>query len=108
MNSMLPQPDPALPSMVRLPAYGNTVAAEDIRTCLVFAAEFEDETLIDASAVESIGQAVLQLLIAAKAGALSTGQTFRIVDPSEAFIKRVASCGLETAIGLRNSEDNSL
>ena len=85
---------------LRLPAHGGTVAAEELRTAMVLASDFGEVTEIDASAVESIGQAVLQLLIAAKAEAASLDRGFAICNPSRAFVDRVNACGLADAIGL--------
>ena len=85
---------------LRLPAHGSTVTAEDLRVRLVLAADFDGEMVIDAGEVESVGQAVLQLLVAAKAEADQTGQPFTIINPSPAFIERVVACRLAEAIGL--------
>ena len=67
---------------------------------LVLAADLDDAIEVDASEVESVGQAVLQLLVAANAEAASAGQAFRIVNPSPAFTDRVNRCHLAAAIGL--------
>jgi anti-anti-sigma regulatory factor len=85
---------------LRLPAHGTTVAADDLRVRLVLAADLDGETVIDASEVESVGQAVLQTLIAARNEALLMGQNFTITNPSPAFVDRVQRCGLDEAIGL--------
>ena len=70
MNSMLSQPSGVEEvGPIRLPVHNSTVAAEDLRVRLVIAADFESRVEVDASQVESIGQAVLQLLIATKAEA---------------------------------------
>ncbi|HEX8484327.1 STAS domain-containing protein [Sphingomonas sp.] len=85
---------------LQLPANCTTVKAEDFRVRLVLAADFQDATEIDASEVESIGQATLQLLVAAKIEAEANHQRFAIVNPSPAFVARVEGCRLAEAIGL--------
>lgn len=75
--------------------------AEDLRVRMVLASDIEGRIDVDASAVESVGQAVLQLLIAGNAEAARIGQSFTIVAPSAAFVSRVESCRLAEAIGLR-------
>lgn len=94
------QPDLAAAGPVRLPAHGTTVTAEDLRVRLVLAADFEGRIEIDASEVESVGQAVLQLLVAARGEAETAGQPFAIADPSRAFVERVTACRLADALGL--------
>lgn len=105
MNSALSQPDLAEERALRLPANGTTVAAEDLRVRLVLASDFDGEMMIDASEVESVGQAVLQLLIAARMEAERNGQPFSIVNPSPAFLQRVTSCRLADAIGVAAGKD---
>ena len=90
---------------IRLPVHGTTVTAEDLRVHLVLASDFDGEIHIDASEVESVGQAVLQLLVAARAEAERAGQTFRIDHPSQAFVDRVTACRLGDAIGISAEED---
>ncbi|ARS28972.1 STAS domain-containing protein [Sphingomonas sp. KC8] len=90
---------------LRLPVHGSTVTAEDLRVRLVLASDFDGEIAVDASEVESVGQAVLQLLVAAKAEADSAGQAFTIVSPSPAFVDRVTACRLGEAIGLIREEE---
>jgi anti-anti-sigma regulatory factor len=105
MDSLLQLPDAAADDRsLRLPAHGTTVTAEDLRVRLVLAADFDDTVEIDASEVESVGQAVLQLLVAARAEAAGTGHGFRIVNPSPAFIDRVSRCRLAEAIGLETGD----
>ncbi|MCJ8158685.1 STAS domain-containing protein [Sphingomonas sp. LaA6.9] len=90
---------------LRLPVHGSTTTAEDLRVRLVLASDLDGEMVVDASEVESVGQAVLQLLIAAKAEADSAGQSFVIANPSPAFVARVAACRLGDAIGLATEEE---
>jgi anti-anti-sigma regulatory factor len=89
---------------LRLPAHGTTVTAEDLRVRLVLAADLDDAIEIDASEVESVGQAVLQLLVAARAEAVAGGQEYRITNPSPAFVDRVNRCQLGAAIGLETGD----
>ncbi|MBO9713466.1 STAS domain-containing protein [Sphingomonas sp.] len=100
MDSPLPLPD-AQEGPLRLPVHGTTVTAEDLRVRLVMAADADGDFEVDASEVESVGQAVLQLLVAARAEAEANGQPFRILNPSAAFVDRVTRCQLAEAIGLQ-------
>jgi anti-anti-sigma regulatory factor len=102
------QPDPGdAVGAIHLPAHGTTVCAEELRTNLVYAAAFAPETVIDAGAVESVGQAVLQLLVAASAGARRDNQPFSIINASAAFVDRVDGCRLAEAIGLDTGKGTS-
>lgn len=91
---------------VRLPVHGSTVTAEDLRVRLVLASDFDGEIHVDASEVESVGQAVLQLLLAGKTEADGNGQSFTIHNPSDAFVDRVVVCGLTGSIGLNVEEEH--
>lgn len=95
---------PVLPDadrgMVRLPPNGTTVTAEELRNQLVCAAEFGTATVIDGSAVQTIGQAVLQLLVSARRGAAIENKTCDIVDASTALLTAAAACRLAGEIGL--------
>lgn len=106
MNSAPSLPDP-LPDAapIRLPANANTVAAEELQVRLVLAADRGDAMRIDAASVESVGQAVLQLLAAARIEADAHGLAFSIEAPSEAFLARVAACRLTGPLGLEAQED---
>ncbi len=95
---------PADSHAVRLPAHCVTVTAEDLRVKLVLAADLDEELVVDASEVESVGQAVLQLLVAARHEAQGRGQPFLITDPSPAFAHRVGACGLGDLLGLEQQE----
>lgn len=105
------QPDPMNPDPMNndraliLPAHGTTVTAEELRVRMVLASDFDHAITIDASAVESVGQAVLQLLVAAKIEADAQSQPFVIQNPSAAFVQRVTACGLADAIGVAVEED---
>ena len=90
---------------LRLPAHCTTVTAEETRVRLVLAADLDGAMEVDASDVESIGQATLQLLVAARIEAVANGQRFAIIDPSPAFTDRVNGCRLADAIGLDLRKD---
>ena len=105
MRSTPPPPDQDTDDRaLRLPVHGTTVTAEELRVRLVLAADLDDEMEIDASEVESVGQAVLQLLVAGRTEAASANIPFRIANPSPAFVDRVSRCGLGGAIGLVTGE----
>ena len=89
---------------LRLPAHCTTVAAEELRVQLVLAADLDGAIEVDASEVESIGQASLQLLVAARVEMTGAGQRFAILDPSPAFSDRVTRCRLADALGLASKE----
>ena len=72
----------------------------------MLAADFEGRTVIDAAGVESIGQAVLQLLVAAHREARDSGRPFSIHNPSSAFVQRVVTSRLADAIGLEIEKDD--
>lgn len=102
------QPDPEADfGAIRLTGHGTTVTAEDLRTQLVVAFDLCDATTIDASESLSVGQAVLQLLIAARNEATARARDFSFVGASAAFSDRVASCQLTDAIGLEIAKDIS-
>lgn len=98
-------PDATADRSLRLPAHCTTVTAEETRVRLVLAADFDGAIEVDASDVESVGQATLQLLVAARIEAVANGQRFAIVDPSPAFVDRVTGCRLAEAIGLATEKD---
>lgn len=85
---------------IRLPANLTTVLAEDLRARLVLAADRDEEILIDAGDVESIGQAGLQLLIAARNEADRLGLPFAIDNLSDALATRLTALGLADALAL--------
>jgi len=77
-----------------------TFAGEDLHVRLVLAADGGRDLTIDASAVQMVGQAALQLLVAAREEMARTGRSFTIVNPSTAFAERVRACRLDTLLGL--------
>jgi len=85
---------------IHLPAHCSTVLADDLRIRLVLAADQADTIVINASEVEDIGQAVLQLLITARVEAERQGGAISIQNPSPSFADRIIRCGLAEAIGL--------
>lgn len=102
MNSTPNQPDPGeSPPVVKLPANAVTASAESLRAQLVSLLDGPGPAVIDASEVENLGQAVLQLIVAAQAQALAAGQSLEITNPSPAFIERVEQCRLSERIGLQ-------
>ncbi|MBR0550965.1 STAS domain-containing protein [Sphingomonadaceae bacterium LXI357] len=100
MNSTLNPPEMAdATETVRLPDNGTTVSAEELRVQLVLALDTHDAVTVDAGEVESIGQAVLQLLVAARAEAQAAEKPFTIINPTPAFVERVTRCRLADAVG---------
>jgi anti-anti-sigma regulatory factor len=99
--------DPAEDRSLRLPVHGNTMAAEDLKVRLVLAADLDEQMHIDASQVESVGQCVLQLLLAAHAEAERQSLEFEITNPSPAFVERVVGCGLARMLGPETGKDHS-
>ena len=88
-----------------LPVNCTTVTAEDVRVRLVLSFDLDERTDVDASAVANIGQAGLQLLLAARAESDRVGQPFSVTNPSAAFIDRVNKCCLASAIGVVLEKD---
>jgi len=106
MNLPLSPSDLAEDRSLRLPVHGNTVAAEDLKVRLVLSADLDQEMHIDASQVESVGQCVLQLLVAARIEADRKSLDFQITNPSPAFVERVAGCGLADTLGVVTGKDH--
>lgn len=98
-----PEPAPAVP-VIALPAHANTMAAEELHERLVGALD-HGGVHVDASGNESIGQAVLQVLIAARADARDANRDFRIINPTPAFVERIGKCHLADAVGLPANAD---
>jgi anti-anti-sigma regulatory factor len=106
MNSPLSPSDLSDDRSLRLPVHGNTVAAEDLKVRLVLAADLDEEMQIDASQVESVGQCILQLLVAARREADRKSLIFKITNPSPAFMERVIGCGLAETLGVVTGKDH--
>jgi anti-anti-sigma regulatory factor len=98
----------AEPGRIRLTGHGSTVTANDLRAELVSAADCAAGTSIDASELLSVGQAVLQLLIAARADATLHNHPFHFTGASTAFADRVIGCQLAETIGLNAGKEGSL
>ncbi len=89
---------------LRLPPNVTTLMAEDLRARLVLAADHEAAILIDAAETVSIGQAALQLLIAARHEADRMNIPFEIENAQEPLIKRIEALGLIEILGLTGKE----
>ena len=109
MNSMPNPPDDTAPAQdgiesapapLKLPANGTTACAEELRIQLVMLLDGQGPTEIDASEVENVGQAVLQLLVAAQAEARAADRPLSFANPSAAFRDRIERCRLTEQIGL--------
>jgi len=81
-----------------LPAVLDTPAAAALRQTLRDSIGSVQPIQIDASGVERIGQACLQVLAAAEAAAEDAGQEFRIVGASPAFADMATLAALDTLI----------
>jgi anti-anti-sigma regulatory factor len=92
-------------SELRLPVHCLTVDAEELRVQLVIAADQGDGIHVDASNTQTIGQAVLQLLIAARAEAVATGQDFALEHLDPALAARLTGFGLADVLGLEKDFD---
>lgn len=79
---------------VTLPAICDRAAARSIHPDVVEAISGTPVT-IDASAVERIGQAMLQLLVSAS----GTGSGISLTCPSEPFVNAIRLAGLESSLG---------
>jgi predicted LPLAT superfamily acyltransferase len=108
MTLTLSQPD-SMPDTgaICLSGHGTTVTAEDLRMQCVAASDLGDGIAIDASDSLSVGQAVLQVLIAARIEATLSVQPHSFLGASAAFADRVTSCQLADAIGLEIGKDVS-
>ena len=84
-----------------LPENGTTASAEELRVQLVLALDQEASPEIDASQVDNVGQAVLQLLVAAQEEARASGRELIFKNASAAFRDRVERCRLTDRIGLQ-------
>lgn len=87
---------PSGATAIRLPAQCGTAAAPEIHRALVEAAAGGAPLAIDAGEVESLGQAVLQLLLAARTAV----PALTIAPVSPAFADRVTALRLAPALGM--------
>lgn len=92
---------------VPMPANVTTVMVEDLRARLVLAADRDAAILIDASQTQTIGQAGLQLLLAAQAEAERLNIPFAIENPRPELAARIVSLGLAAVLGVAPQEDMS-
>lgn len=90
---------------LRLPPNVTIVMAEDLRAGLVLAADHEAAILIDASETLSIGQAALQLLIAARQETDRMKIPFAIENAQPALVARICALGLGDMLGLGGTEE---
>lgn len=98
-------PHDATESGLRLAPNVTTVMAEDLRAALVLAADHDEEIRVDATDTVSIGQAALQLLVAAKLEADRLGMPFLIDHAQPALTQRIAALGLAETLGLAVGEE---
>lgn len=91
------------PDLIHLPARCSTTSAEGMFAQLLESQKRDVPVTIDASDVASLGQAVLQLLIAAQRDFAERGRAFAITDPSDAFLAavRLSGCEAHLEIGAR-------
>ena len=111
MDSLPKQPDAALEGLdadgrLRLPPNVTTTMAEDLRAALVLAADHEEAIEIDAADTVSIGQAALQLLIAAKLEAERLDMPFAIVNARTELVERLDALGLAETLQLAAEKDH--
>ena len=95
----LPPNPPEPPAPILLPPHCSIDAAASLRDALL-AIEAPAGVAIDAGAVETIGQAVLQLLLAARNDAVADGRAFALIGTSPAFAARIEALGLGDRLGL--------
>ena len=87
---------------IALPAVLDTPAAAALRQTLRDAIGSGQPIRLDASGVERIGQACLQVLAAAEVAAEESGQEFRIVGASPVFANMATLAALDTLIASIN------
>ena len=104
MNSMQSRFEADAAGPVALPPHGSTVVAEDLRVRLVMSCDADGDVVVDGSEVESIGHAVIQLLIATREEAARNGAAFSIANPSEPLRQRLSACGLGAMFGLEEED----
>ncbi|WP_277981484.1 STAS domain-containing protein [Sphingomonas phyllosphaerae] len=78
-----------------LPPRLDTAAAPPLRVALKKLVEQAQPLTIDGSAVEQIGQACLQILIAARAAAVAEGQSFALTAVSIPFADAAALAAVD-------------
>jgi len=106
MLSTLSPPDGGSPAYVMLPANPNTLAAEDLRVQLVMAVDSDEDVTIDAGEAGLVGQAVLQLLVAADRAVQDAGKSLSIINCDAELCGRLTALGLaDTLTRLPQEED---
>lgn len=100
--------DPSAGETIVLPAHCTMATAADLHPRLVAAQRTGAPVEIDASGVDSVGQAVIQLLVAALMPGDDQPSPFAITNPSPAFVDRVAACRLSAQTGVQASEEPAL
>src|SRR6187402_1464260 len=86
--------------MISLPAHCSTPMAKGVLAALIEQADRAADIVVDGARVDDIGQAVLQVLVCAKADADAAGRSFTIANPSGALIDRATRCKLDRLLGL--------
>lgn len=89
---------------IHLPPNVSTVMAEDLRAGLVLAADHEEAIIVDAAETTSIGQAALQLLVAAKFEADQLAIPFIIENARPELVERIAMLGLADLLGISSQK----
>lgn len=102
-----PRTKPVEQTRISLPVHGSTVTAGDLRDRALAAIDASTPLNFDGADVESIGQAVLQVLVAARHEALAQGGAFTIANPSAALLARISACRLESALGIASQEETA-
>lgn len=90
---------------VVLPASAMTLSAEDLRVRLVMAVDSDEDMVVDAGETGLVGQAVLQLLVAARQAAQNAGKAFSIINPDSELSGRLVALGLGDTIGNQAEEE---
>ena len=91
---------PEADGRIHLPPNVTTTMAEDLRAGLVLAADHDEAILIDASETQSIGQAAVQLLVAAKLEAERLNLPFAIEHARPELVDRITALGLADMLEL--------
>ncbi len=81
-----------------LPAVLDTPAADPLRVTLRQAVEKGQPLLLDGAAVERIGTACLQVLLAGREAAARGALPFAIVNPAPALVEMAALAGLDDLV----------
>ena len=98
---------PEADGRIHLPPNVTTTMAEDLRAGLVLAADHDEAILIDASETQSIGQAAVQLLVAAKLEAERLNLPFAIEHARPELVDRITALGLADMLELAASSTAS-